>query len=424
MPETINDSTPKPKGVIPKQAQGYLIGGIVLVLSLVIMFSGGSSDKKKQENVATPEEKGQVSQVSDAKVQQLQRQLQQQQELIRRQYELLKSTHGKTQPTQGVAVHQSGTASIIPDTNDEITKDIQKKEYLSLFSSNVAKTYRPAEAGQTDKEDANFKEFLKSYMGDNQKSPSAELASPTVPEPSERDNQPGNPDLNRLLATFTGQSQTRRPAQAGPAGAKKLNYDFNQSSGKKYRLFSGTILETVLMNRLNGTFTGPVSCMLTTPVYSLNRQHLLLPKGCLVLGQAKKVQQWGQERLAVSFHRLIFPDGYSINLDQFQGLSQIGATGLKDKVNHHYFQIFGASIALGLISGWAQGSVNYSQYGGNDAYRSGLADSLSQSSLRILDRFLNIMPDVIIREGHRVKVYISSDIQLPDYNNHKIPNNI
>ena len=41
-----------------------------------------------------------------------------------------------------------------------------------------------------------------------------------------------------------------------------------------------------------------------------------------------------------------------------------------------------------------------------------------------IDRFLNIMPDVIIREGHRVKVYISSDIQLPDYNNHTIPNDI
>ncbi len=39
------------------------------------------------------------------------------------------------------------------------------------------------------------------------------------------------------------------------------------------------------------------------------------------------------------------PDGYSVDLDQFQGLDQIGEQGLKDKVNNHYLQIFGTSIA-------------------------------------------------------------------------------
>jgi type IV secretory pathway VirB10-like protein len=42
------------------------------------------------------------------------------------------------------------------------------------------------------------------------------------------------------------------------------------------------------------------------------------------------------------------PDGYSVDLDQFHGLDQIGEEGLKDKVNNHYLQIFGASIALGV----------------------------------------------------------------------------
>jgi len=38
-----------------------------------------------------------------------------------------------------------------------------------------------------------------------------------------------------------------------------------------------------------------------------------------------------------------------VDLDQFQGLDQIGEEGLKDKVNNHYLQIFGTSIALGVI---------------------------------------------------------------------------
>ena len=51
--------------------------------------------------------------------------------------------------------------------------------------------------------------------------------------------------------------------------------------------------------------------------------------------------------MAVVFHRMIMPDGYSVDLDQFHGLDQIGDEGLKDKVNNHYLQIFGTSIALG-----------------------------------------------------------------------------
>src|SRR5258708_25298607 len=56
--------------------------------------------------------------------------------------------------------------------------------------------------------------------------------------------------------------------------------------------------------------------------------------------------------------------------------------------------------------------------------RQGLAGSMAQSSAQILDRFLNILPTVTIREGHRVKVYLSGDLALPDYNNHKMPSDL
>ena len=80
-----------------------------------------------------------------------------------------------------------------------------------------------------------------------------------------------------------------------------------------------------------------------------------------MLGEARKIGSSGfgqQRRLAVAFHRTIMPDGYSLDLDQFHGLDQIGEEGLKDKVNNHYMQIFGTSIARSYrrrrpdIPGW------------------------------------------------------------------------
>jgi type IV secretion system protein VirB10 len=61
---------------------------------------------------------------------------------------------------------------------------------------------------------------------------------------------------------------------------------------------------------------------------------------------------------------------------------------------------------------------------GSDLMRQGFASSTAQSSAQILDKFLNIMPTVTIREGHRVKVYLSGDLALPDYNNHQMPSNL
>jgi type IV secretion system protein VirB10 len=202
----------------------------------------------------------------------------------------------------------------------------------------------------------------------------------------------------------------------------------NLSNGKTYTIFEGTFLETVLVNRLDGDFNGPVICMTTNDIYSEDRQHLLIPAGSKLMGETKRVDAFGQRRLAVSFHRLIMPDGYSIDLDHFQGLNQIGETGLKDKVNNHYLQIFGASIAIGAIGGLAQLGTQANNAGvaepSTDAYRQGVATSLSQSSLHVLDRFLNILPTVTIREGHRVKIYLTEDLLVPDYTQHVMPSNI
>ena len=194
---------------------------------------------------------------------------------------------------------------------------------------------------------------------------------------------------------------------------------FNGSMGKRYVLFEGTILETLLINRINGTFSGPVDCLVTTDVYSHDRQHLLIPAGTKVLGEAKKVEALGQQRLAVSFHRLIMPDGYSVNLDQFKALNQNGETALRDKVNTHYVQIFGASLAVGILGGIAEaGTGNPLTNSPFDRVREGFGASMANSSINILDRFLNILPTVTIREGHRVKVYFSGDLLLPDYTQH------
>jgi type IV secretory pathway VirB10-like protein len=234
-----------------------------------------------------------------------------------------------------------------------------------------------------------------------------------------------SPDGSSLVAPRTTGNP---PSAASGQGSLKHGPEVNIDSavGQPYVIYEGLTMDTVLMNRLDGDSIGPVKVLVSNPVYSHDGQHVLIPEGTIVLGEAKKIGAAGfgqQRRIAVTFHRMIMPDGYSVDLDQFHGLDQIGEEGLKDKVNNHYFEIFGTSIALGVIAGAGEitqggGTISTS---GSQAFTTGAASGISQSATTVLDRFIQIPPTITIREGHRVKVYFTQDMLLPAFENHTIP---
>ena len=174
------------------------------------------------------------------------------------------------------------------------------------------------------------------------------------------------------------------------------------------RIYEGSFLEAVLVTQLSGDFPGPVLAQVAVPFYSADRQRVLVPRGARVIGTASAVLGQDQERLAVSFHRLIYPDGRWVTLD-FHGLNQVGEAALKDRVNRHYFSMFAAVGAVGIISGLTlQNSNPYG--GGAEAFRAGAGQGLGQAAEQILQRFLNRLPTLTIRAGHRLRIWFTSDV--------------
>src|SRR5207249_4693595 len=112
------------------------------------------------------------------------------------------------------------------------------------------------------------------------------------------------PSTVQSEATSSPQSRTPSAQATEPIPGRKeadhpaaaISDSLNAAAGKTYILFEGTVLETVLINRLDGQFSGPVECLLATGVYSHDRQHLLIPAGTKILGETKKVDSFGQTR--------------------------------------------------------------------------------------------------------------------------------
>ena len=177
------------------------------------------------------------------------------------------------------------------------------------------------------------------------------------------------------------------------------------------RIHEGSFLEAVLVTQLSGDFPGPVLAVVSVPFYSADRQRIVVPRGARVVGTAQAVANQDQSRLAVSFHRLLLPGGRWVSLN-FNGLNQIGEGALQDRVNRHYFSMFAAVGAVGVLSGLTAAGGNPYE-GGVAGFRAGAGQGFGQAATGILDRFLNRLPTLTIRAGHRLRVWFTSDVLVP-----------
>jgi len=414
-PSAIQDKAPKPPGLLPKNVQSWLLAGLAVLMIVIMWLTGGKKPPAPPRSLPSAPAVQAPLEFNEAKIVDLQNRIQElQRQQILAQNALAQQNRILTTANQGPQpLPNSGSASSSTQerAEDSIREERKKREYLSLFASNLALSYRKLPQSAPS-HDAAQNSLAPPLATDPAAAQLAELLRPLQPP---------------ILAPLPSAAPTKDPDEPSTRkeDSKNATSPPAAATGKLYVVFEGTVLETVLINRLDGQGAGPVECLLTTDVYSHDRQHLLIPAGSKLLGETKKVENFGQNRLAVSFHRLLMPDGYSESLEHFQGLNQIGDAGLRDQVNNHYLRIFGTSLAVGAIGAVAEGGTSGAlTASGEDRMRQGFAQSTAQSSAQILDRFLNILPTVTIREGHRIKVYLSGDLALPDYSNHTMPSNL
>jgi type IV secretory pathway VirB10-like protein len=387
-----------PRGVLQKHLKPLMYLGAALLVIIAALFSsqGKKGSFQRSASKSVPPQPALLDN-TDSNIQDLRNQLDAERQKRAKQTQLLaaaetpapRAAAAYAANSQPAAYSQPQSEGTQPTAEEEARQQLAAKEreraFESRFSSNLAyvrQAEQPVSPGQQD--------------------------------------VPAQQQESSLLA----------PRQAGeqPAATAKRASEVNVDAayGQPYVVFEGTTLDTVLMNRLDGDAAGPVKVLVSNPVYSHDHQHALIPEGTIVLGEAKKLGSSGfgqQRRLAVVFHRMLMPDGYSVDLDQFHGLDQIGEEGLKDKVNNHYLEIFGTSIALGAIAGAAESTQGGSSVTGSgvQVYTNGAAASTAQTATTVLDRFLQIPPNITVREGHRVKVYFTQDLLLPAYERHTIP---
>jgi type IV secretion system protein TrbI len=439
----IKDKAPNPAGLVPKNLQALVVVGLAMMMVIIMAVTGHKRPASATAAATSASLPGLVP-VNPQKITDFQK------DIEKAQRESAPHVEAALLEQQRRLASPGTQPSVLPRTaenrapSDPIRSEQKRRAYLSLFSDNVALSYRrewrPANASSgpvpnpqasgsamtepdgsdpAGAQNSAVSQALSELAREGQRLHPAPPAGLALPSSSSGATPawPATPIASGESQPASGRAQSGGGSERPGVGASHL--------GKEYVVFEGTSLETLLINRLDGSFAGPVNCLLSDNVYSHDRQHLLIPAGSKIVGEASKVTTLGQARLAVVFHRIIMPDGYAANLDRFKGLDQEGAAALKDKVNNHYARIFGASVAIGVLGGVAQlGSGSVLTSNSEDRIREGFGAGLANAGEHILDRFLNILPTVTIREGTRVKIYLSNDVLFPDYATHTMPSNL
>ncbi|WP_229180088.1 TrbI/VirB10 family protein [Bradyrhizobium ivorense] len=189
---------------------------------------------------------------------------------------------------------------------------------------------------------------------------------------------------------------------------------------------AGTVIPGVMIGGINSDLPGQIIGQVRENVYdSATGQNLLIPAGARLIGTYDNGVTLGQSRVLVAWTRVIYPDGSSLSLNTMPGADQSGYAGFNDKVNNHYWRIFGNGLMLSLFSAGVQLSQPQSN-GSQNGYDSqqiiagALGQQMGQLGMEMTRRNLDIQPTLEIRPGYLFNVMVTKDIVLPPWQGHPL----
>lgn len=190
--------------------------------------------------------------------------------------------------------------------------------------------------------------------------------------------------------------------------------------GAACEIKTGTVIPGIMLSGINSDLPGQLIAQVSQNVYdTATGQHVLIPQGSRLLGRYDSRIVMGQERVLIAWNRILFPDGSSVDMGSMPGADQAGYAGFTDKVNNHYFRVFGSAFLMSLITGgmaYSMDALRPDSGGDNqnptvqDEMGSALAAQMGQASMQLLQRNSTIQPTLEVRPGYRFNLVVVKDV--------------
>lgn len=230
-----------------------------------------------------------------------------------------------------------------------------------------------------------------------------------------------NPTVQNKGGATAGTSDS--VSRSIPVSSYSMTNSFTGSAetGASYALQAGSVIQATLITGITTDMPGSdVYAQVRQNIYdSQTGEHLLIPQGSRLIGVAGNAGSRGNARVSVTFKRLIYPDGRSIDLPDQKAIDGVGYAGLKDKYTEHTGKLYSTAFVTALLSAAAQSATggdsgNDDRSAGQEAVSGAVADVLN-SMKSIIDRQSQVQPTATIRPGTEFSVLINQDLFLAEY---------
>jgi len=189
-----------------------------------------------------------------------------------------------------------------------------------------------------------------------------------------------------------------------------------ETPASPHQVMAGSVIAASLITGLNLDLPGTVIAQVTENVYdTVTGQVLLIPQGSRLIGTYDSVITFGQSRALVAWHRIVMPDGSSIEIDTLPATDPAGYAGLEDGVDFHTGRLATGVVLATLLGVGTELSLGESESELVRALRESLQDNVSRAGSRLTERFLDIQPSLTIRPGFSLRVIVARDLLLRRY---------
>jgi type IV secretion system protein TrbI len=240
---------------------------------------------------------------------------------------------------------------------------------------------------------------------------------------------PRSPDVNGSASTaggngnreYDGQNlQTQKESFLAKSRMGNITDDYLKYTRtpplSRFEIKAGWEIPAALEQGLNSDLPGELKALVMSNVYdTATGQYLLIPQGARVVGAYNSRVGYGQNGVQVAWNRVIFPDGSAIDLNGMAGLDVQGNSGLRDKVDHHYKQLFGFAVLTSMFD--AALAVSQSRQQSVLIYPSAIQETesaagreVSQLGTQITRKNLNVQPTIRIPAGYKFNIRVNRDI--------------
>lgn len=219
----------------------------------------------------------------------------------------------------------------------------------------------------------------------------------------------------------------------GPVGTDYGDYPSVTSSYPVDRcriITSDRYIGATLQDSINSQVGGRVIAKVNRPVFGADCRDVLIPSGSSLVGDYQGLSRTGDSRLAITFRRIILPNGAHLVISE-GAADQMGRAGIPGEVDQKILETLGYALlytiiptSLAIASGLADDGLTVANVGGVSVVRpdptaqalrqgsASLQQSLGQASGTLLQRSLNLSPVTTIAQGTEILVTPRTDLVI------------